>query len=72
MHRVIVLEIECVGMEENAETQQPGAEQAEMAVANARSLLSDFEEVGTEIKYGSIKHAIDELENARRALPDDY
>ena len=45
---------------------------AEVAVANARSLLSDFEDVGTEVRHGSIKHAIEELRNAREALSDDY
>lgn len=47
-------------------------EDAEMAVSNARGLLSDFEEVSVEVKHGSIEHAIAELQNARRALPDDY
>ena len=45
---------------------------AEIAVANAWSLLIDFEEIDTEIRYGAIDHAISELRNARRALPDDY
>lgn len=43
---------------------------AEDCVANARSLLSDFEDVDAEIQAGSIKHAIAELENARRRLPN--
>ena len=47
-------------------------ERSETAVANARALLSDFEEVRVEVKHGSIKHAMDELRNARRALPDEY
>jgi len=47
-------------------------QEAEIAVANARSLLSDFEDVDTEVRHGAIDHAIDELRNARRALPDDY
>lgn len=45
---------------------------AEMAVSNARALLSDFEDVDTEVRHGAIDHAIEELRNARRALPDDY
>lgn len=47
-------------------------EQAVTAIKNARSMLSDFEEVDTEIRHGAIKHAIDELQNAQRALPDEY
>ncbi len=43
----------------------------EIAVANARSLLSDYEDVDTETRHGAIKHAIGELENARRELPDE-
>jgi len=54
------------------ETPSGEGDRAEMAVRNARGLLSDFEEVETEVKYGSIKHAIEELRNARRALSDDY
>lgn len=46
-------------------------EEASQAVANARSLTSDFDEITLEEKYGAIKHAIAELENARRALPDE-
>jgi len=53
----------------NRETER---DDAEVAVANARSLLSDFEDVGTEVRHGSIKHAIEELRNAREALSDDY
>lgn len=41
-------------------------------VANARALLSDFEDESTEVRHGSIKHAISELENAKRRLPDEY
>ena len=48
------------------------AEDAVMAIRNARSLLSDFEDADTEIRHGAIKHAIAELQNARRALPDEY
>lgn len=55
-----------------SETQQSDIQQSERAVANARSLLSDFDDVSVEVKHGSIKHAIAELKNARRALPDDY
>ena len=43
----------------------------EVSVKNARSLLSDYEDVGVEVRYGAIKHAIVELKNARRALPDE-
>lgn len=49
-----------------------GVDSAAGAVARARSFLKDFEEADTEVRYGAIKHAIDELENARRELPDDY
>lgn len=45
---------------------------ADAAVANARALLRDFEDESVEVKHGSIKHAMDELRNARRALPEDY
>lgn len=51
---------------------EPRVERAETNVANARAMLSDFEDVSIEVKDGSIKHAIEELRNARRALPDDY
>lgn len=37
-------------------------------VANARSLLSGFEDESTEVKNGAIMHAIAELENAKREL----
>jgi 5-methylcytosine-specific restriction endonuclease McrA len=47
-------------------------DRAERNVANARALLSDFDEVSLEVKHGSIDHAIEELQNARRALPDDF
>lgn len=42
------------------------------SVANARAMISDFEDITVEEQYGAIKHAIAELENARRALPDNY
>lgn len=45
---------------------------AERNVANARALLDDFEDVTVEVQHGSIKHALEELRNARRKLPDDY
>lgn len=45
---------------------------AESAVANARAMIADFEDISVEEKHGAIKHAIAELENARRALPEDY
>lgn len=45
---------------------------AVMAVRNARGMISDFEEISLEERHGAIKHAIEELQNARRALPDDY
>lgn len=41
-------------------------------VANARALLHDFEDISLEEQHGSIKHALAELENARRQLPDEY
>lgn len=47
-------------------------EEAVTAVRNARSLLVDFETESTEIRHGSIEHTIHELENAKRALPDEY
>ena len=47
-------------------------ETAIVHVQSARSLLSDFEDVGTELRHGSIEHAIAELENARRELPDEF
>lgn len=47
-------------------------ERAAQCVANARVLLKDFEDESVEVQHGSIKHAIEELRNARRALPDDY
>lgn len=45
---------------------------ASACIANARALLDDFEEVSIEVKHGALKHAIEELRNAKRALPDDY
>jgi len=45
---------------------------ADAAVANARSLLDDFEDVSVEEQHGAIEHAIAELRNARRALPEEY
>jgi hypothetical protein len=45
---------------------------ADAAVANARAMISDFEDITVEEKHGAIKHAIAELENARRALPENY
>jgi hypothetical protein len=53
------------------DTDEPQPE-AVTAIQNARSLLRDFEEVSVEERHGVIKHAIDELENAQRRLPDDY
>jgi hypothetical protein len=47
-------------------------ERAEQNVRSAVALLDDFEDVSVEVKHGAIKHAIEELRNARRALPDDY
>lgn len=47
-------------------------EQAEHNVQCARDLLRDFEDDSIEVKDGSLKHAINELRNARRRLPDDY
>lgn len=51
---------------------QNQTDRADQNVANARALLSDFEDETVEVKHGSIKHAIEELRNARRALPDEY
>lgn len=62
--RNIVLAVEGVGMAEKSE--------ADRYVAAARSMLNGFEDESVEVKHGAVKHAIDELENARRALPDDY
>lgn len=45
---------------------------AEQNVASARAMLADFEDESLEVKHGSLKHAIEELKNARRALPNDY
>ena len=39
-------------------------------VQAARALLSEYEDVDTETRYGIIKHAIGELQNARRALDE--
>lgn len=46
--------------------------EAVTAIQNARSLLRDFEAIDTEERHGVIKHAIEELKNAQRRLPDDY
>lgn len=48
------------------------ASEAEQYVENAVALLDGFEDEDTEIKVGSVLHAIEELQNARRALPDDF
>jgi len=40
-------------------------------VRSARAMLSDFETADAEIRDGSLKHAIEELKNARRKV-DDY
>lgn len=48
-----------------------GVDQATASVRNAVALLNDFEDVSTEVQHGAIKHAIEELRNARRELPDD-
>ena len=51
------------------------AESTDRATQNVRSavaLLSDFEDCSVEVKHGAIGHAIEELKNARRALPDEY
>ena len=45
---------------------------ADVAVANARALLNDFEDVTVEEKHGIVEHALDELRNARRDLPEHY
>lgn len=47
-------------------------EKAVNSIQNARELLDDFEDLDTEMQHGAISHAISELENAKRALPDDY
>lgn len=49
-----------------------GQERAQNHVSSGRAMLRDFEDGTVEEQYGQIKHAIEELENARRALPDDY
>jgi len=46
-------------------------DEATQNVQAARSLLSDFEEVGPEERDGAIHHAIEELKNAQRKV-DDY
>lgn len=46
--------------------------EAEAAVQNARSFLADFEDESLEVQHGTIEHAISELQNAKRALPDEY
>lgn len=55
----------------SGDTENGAIERADQAVANARAMLYDFEGETLEVRYGSIKHAIDELQNARRALPDE-
>ncbi|CDK38144.1 hypothetical protein [Halorubrum sp. AJ67] len=45
--------------------------EAEAAVGNARAFLSDFEDESLEVQHGAIEHAISELQNAKRALPDE-
>lgn len=42
----------------------------EAAVQTARAILRDFEDESVEIQDGSLMHAIEELENAQRNLPD--
>ncbi|GGC72473.1 hypothetical protein [Haloferax sulfurifontis] len=42
------------------------------AVAAAKSMLAGYGDLTVEEKHGAIQHAIAELENARRALPEDY
>jgi len=44
---------------------------ADQNVASARGILEGFEHCSIEAKHGAIKHAIAELENAQRNLPDD-
>lgn len=46
--------------------------EAEAAVQNARSFLTDFEDESLEVQHGTIEHAISELQNAKRALPDEF
>lgn len=41
---------------------------ADMDVQSARVILNDFEHESVADKHGSLKHAIEELENARRKL----
>lgn len=46
-------------------------ERANQNVASARGILEGFEHCSLEAKHGAIKHAIAELQNAQRALPDE-
>ena len=55
-----------------SDTTTDDRERASQNVASARFLLADFDEVSLEQQHGAIKHAIAELKNARRALPDEY
>lgn len=48
------------------------ADEAAANVSAARSLLSDFEDVSLEEQHGILQHAVNELENAQRELPNDY
>ena len=45
--------------------------EADQYVANARAMVHDFEVISPEEKRGAIKHAIAELQNARRSLPNE-
>ena len=45
---------------------------ADASVRAARSLLRDFEQVSVEEQHGAIEHAISELRNAKRELPENY
>lgn len=45
---------------------------AESYIEQAKSHLIGFGQLSTEEKHGAIKHAIAELENARRELDDEY
>lgn len=58
--------------EQDASDREDAISDAEQDVTNVRFLLSDFGDVSLEEKHGAIKHALAELRNARRKLPDDY
>lgn len=45
---------------------------ADHHVAAARSHLADFEDATVEEQHGAIEHAIAELRNGKRELPEDY